>query len=471
MKPFFAFEKALWSEARNVVLKPNVFTPRDAPVLRRGPPGDPDHHRAIAPSVCHDGRRFVMWYTGLALDGASSLKDFRTIRHSQCLATSHDGIRWTKPSLNINRRKRQGRANVLFEGHLLSGVDYLPERGLYVIANSFQNGGRLDGSQTALSVATSVDGLHWRGLKEAATDLRHFETCVGPKRIGNRYWVIGQTTSDYFKLADGSVCGRMACGYHSRDLAQWTLHPEPLFRYPVNPVFPRSCLQTHLGFTLWPRGRIHLGLVGQIWPACFSENVRFTAGLIYSYDGLNWIEPFEQRPVLGGPGFAAWHAGVIQGNSFYRQGELTYHWYSATDGQGNTWKAHSDIGLATIRHDGFAWFEGGGRQRGVLTTTPIRLDRQDAMLYVNAEARPEHPIRVDVLDAAGQRLPVPAGRVTADGVRQPVMDLRPCLEHARHVRFRFGWAPGAAGTRLYGFATGPASDTRFVESKPDATGG
>jgi hypothetical protein len=62
------------------------------PVLSLGPAGAFDHAQAFGPEVLHDGKRYLMWYTG-----DNGEKDATGISYYQIgLATSDDGVAWQR---------------------------------------------------------------------------------------------------------------------------------------------------------------------------------------------------------------------------------------------------------------------------------------------------------------------------------------------------------------------------------------
>jgi len=116
--------------------------------------------------------------------------------------------------------------------------------------------------------------------------------------------------------------------------------------------------------------------------------------------------------------------------------------------------------LATVRRDGFAFFEPMKRGTCSLTTRPILLERDDTMLYVNADIHPGTQLRIEVLEASGERLPEKPARVIEGGVMREVMGLQPFVNRGIRVRFRFSWTKEAGKVRLYGFSTGSESKIR-----------
>jgi hypothetical protein len=305
-------------------------------------------------------------------------------------------------------------------------------------------------------VITSDNGIDWKINHTPAIPHEHFETCTGAKRINGCYWVIGQGISPHFHLPDGSKCGRSAFGFYSYDLKTWKLYPYPLFYYPPEIEFLKKNqnlgFQTHLGFTAWNRERINLGLVGQFWPGGFSQTVRFTLGLIYSHDGLNWHEPFPKTPILSADE-NSWFHNVIQGNSFYQTEKETWFWFSGGDNQGNTWESSCDIGLATIRRDGFAHFEAAKAGKTYICTRPLTLQESDERIYLNADASGHCPINVKVFDKYFSLMENAEFILSKNGVMKKCgIDLKKIKNQTREIRLCFEWEGNK--NRLYAFNIG-----------------
>ena len=237
------------------------------------------------------------------------------------------------------------------------------------------------------------------------------------------------------------------------------MYPYPLFYYPAEIDFlkenPTLGFQNHLGFTNWNRNRINLGMVGQFWPGGFSQNVRFTIGLIYSHDGLNWHEPFPKTPVLTA-NEDSWFHNIIQGNSFHQTDKETWFWFSGGNSLGNTWEAKCDIGLATIRRDGFAYFEASKAGKSCIITTPIALKKSDERIYLNADVSPQNPLKVKVLDRYFEPLDNADFVLTQSGIMEKCdIDLNKIKGQTKEIRICFEWDGNFPQNRFYMFYLGP----------------
>ena len=451
LRSFFSFEKTLWPQVKNATLQFNRFERFvDRPVVARGPNHSPDEHRVASCNVIWTDNQFTMWYTGMRPPNPDPWH--QGDRHHVCIAHSPDGIDWEKPNLSLTKADWGTVPNNTLD---LPGDFYnigvLREPDGYVLKYEYPRGLDVDEPQTAFTIYTGADGLRWRGRRRPCHREQHFESQNSLYRVGQWYYVMGQGISPNFKISGGQEFGRVNFTYRSRDLKNWTLIREPSYAYPIPKYFPRSSLQTHCGATVKDRGRIHLGFMGQFWPAGFSESVFSTFGLIYSYDGRKWTEPFVGEPLLL-PDTEGWDCGMLmQGNGCYARGAHTYYWYVGGDG-GNLWTTATSAGVCRMRRDGFASFRAEKhRRQASVGTGPITLGKQDTTLYVNAAASAASPLRVRIKRAGTDQV-LKSKQLKSGGVMQPVIDLASFRRRPRDVRIEFEMHNRAA---LYAFYLGP----------------
>jgi hypothetical protein len=444
LRAFFAFEKELWTETPGAVLElhPLHRYPGN-PVIPRGEGQAPDSHRVSYTSILPEGDKLRAWYQAMPAGG-------KWTDHAIAYAESEDGIHWIKPSLNLvepgtNLLLREAFGLSVVPDPTLGPTGY--RAGLHFFRPDVRQPGNPPGG--TFQMVSSRDGYHWDFDQVAATDIRHFEMFGAYRREG-RWWVLGQGVSPYFRFPDGRPHSRVMYGFHSANGRDFELYPRPLFSYPVNPHFPDAGLQNHIGAGIWDRGRVLLGMAGQFWPGGFSQTVHMSVGLIYSHDGLNWLEPFPRTPILGpaatirlGGDTAAWDRGfILQVQRPVSRGDRTYFYYVGGDA-GNEWRAQTAVGLAFLRRDGFAAYSAEAEEANLITI-PLRREAGDSTLYLNARG----PLSVQVLDAllrpASEEIPV-----GIDGVRMPVLSLSQVPD-----RFRLAFKlEGDAA--LYAFYLGP----------------
>jgi hypothetical protein len=306
--------------------------------------------------------------------------------------------------------------------------------------------------ETTFTIVTSEDGIHWRRNAKPSIKARHFEGQCSLFKFNGKFWMLGQGLSPYYSLPDGGPCGRVMFAYRSKNLKTWIREPDVAFAYPVPKYFVEAAVQNHCGASPVVRGRVVLGFMGQFWPAGFSEFVRSTFGLIYSYDGAHWNEPFSAEPLLM-PDEKGWDCGALhQGLGIYSRGSTSYYWYSGFDG-GNLWGVRGAIGCARIRRDGFAHFTAADSS-AVVETGPVELLEGARNIYVNVHASSNDPIRVEFLDGTGgSRIAV--AHIKRSGVLVPVTMAIPPMHQKVSLRFSL-----RGKSRLYAFYTGPAVNSQ-----------
>jgi hypothetical protein len=438
MQPYFSFEKEIWKSKENTTLTLCRFERfLDKPVVPRGPKGSPDEHALEGSTVIHDGEKFLMWYIGRRPPVKNPWAIANLI--SVGFAESIDGIHWTKPRLNqMNIPCGKAPNNVLANvSPSVYGAGVMKIGDEYVMSHFHPRGLKKEEPQTTFSMYRSKDGLHWKGSRKACIKEQHFEGASSFYWFAGKYWVAGQGVSPYYHMPDGRECGRVMVVYSSNDLKNWKRHPKPVFAYPIPRYFREAGLQNHQGASVENRGRIAIGMMGQFWPAGFTESVRSTWGLIYSYDGLGWQEPFTAEPLLM-PDETSWDSGMmLQSQGLYSRGDTGYFWYGgASAAGGNGWSTTISIGICRIRRDGYAYLSSAGGNRSLLETNALTLRQADNSLYLNLQASSNDPVEVICHDARTKKL-LGSARVTKSGVFVPAISLMARTPATKVVVLRF----------------------------------
>ena len=455
---FFAFDDHTipWQQNLKVTLVPATKHPGN-PVLRRGPEGAPDHgHAVLYGTVIKDGDKFRMWYLGM-IETEIKAGNAPGWWRPMCYAESADGVHWTKPELGLVELNGNRRNNIcLVEGEpfVLTRVDdflsVLYEPGdpdparryktAYIAHPHYEDirGGmsKVRGNASRLPVticATSADGLSWKVVGDRPADAggESFEVS-SLYRFGDFYFTTGQSLAG---RADGSEAAHRSMRvYRSPDFVKWSQATALAFARPgqlTNP--PVTGQQNHMGAGLWNRGNVLVGLYG-MWqdaetpPAkgeSFNKGVHIDLGLIVSNDGVHFREPVPNFKVLarGQPG--EWDdIALLQGNAFVNEGDQTLIWYSHWDTSGKL--KSMDIGLATMRRDGFGYLSGIRPETDAELITAFFTAEKGGRLLLNVDGvAADAPLTVELLDGRAAPLAgwsgTDAATITANGTRQEVV--------------------------------------------------
>lgn len=118
---------------------------RDEPILPRGQSGDPDDGGACVPTLLRVGNQWWMWYTAGKVNPAGHQNIHL------CLATSDDGLEWTKHPANPVLTDDFGDA----PRSVTSRCCVRRERGVFRLWYSFAK------PDYRICYAESLDGVHW----------------------------------------------------------------------------------------------------------------------------------------------------------------------------------------------------------------------------------------------------------------------------------------------------------------------
>ncbi len=439
-KVFFAFDDISipWSANLKLTLVQAEKHPAN-PVLRRGPEGAPDEaHAILYGTVIKEGDTFRMWYLGAFKKDGKSLapKNWRPM----CYAESKDGVRWSKPNLGLVEFNGSTSNNICrvegspasltrmndFLSVLHDPADPDPARRYKVAYIAHVPYDEIPGGMSGLGTkekiicstvcATSADGLTWRvvGDRPANAGGERFEVS-GLYAFGGFYYATGQLIPPWTWRADGSDprreggsnAGRVMLAYRSADFQTWQQTKALAFARPgqlANP--PVKGQQTHMGAGLWNRGNVMVGLYG-LWQdaatpppkgASHLLGVHVDLGLIVSNDGVRFREPVPDFKVIARGPEGAWDdVALLQGHAFVNEGDRTMLWYSHWDtgGKGKS----MEIGLATLRRDGFGYLSAQTNSVGAACETAFFDMGGAGALFVNAEGvTREAPLTVERLD-------------------------------------------------------------------------
>lgn len=382
-------------------------------------------------------RLFKMWYMG-------------GYQMSTCLATSADGITWTKPALdvvpgtNIVSRVPRDSSTVW-----LDLFDAEPGRRFKMAL--YNNG--------SLELFASADGIHWQpaGRTGATGDRSTF--FFNPFR---RKWVFSIRGNLYEGLQNGRYRQYRESSRFD-DAPGWQAHPPvPWVRADADDAFMRAIAKEAELYNLdcVAYESLFIGLFS-IWrgePRDREKINEVTLG--FSRDGFHWSRPDRSAflPVSTRGGDWNWANVQSAGGGCVIVGDQLYFYVSGRQGRPkNAEPGVCSTGLAVLRRDGFASLDRATTaQPGVVTTRPIRFSSPH--LFVNVDLQGGE-LGAEVLDRQGR--PVPpftldaCDRVRTSGTRQHVTWRGTSLQSVirQDVRLRFT----LAGGRLFAFWLSPTT--------------
>ena len=350
-----------------------------------------------------------------------------------CVATSPDGVAWTRPELSDHLV--DGKAtNVVIVGNGGHSYRYCcsviedPHQTfgdrLVMGYFDFARGEELD--SPGMHLAHSDDGLRWTRVEGApfvpvSYGFRGAEVpFANEKREGQRRWHTPLTMSDstdflydtvrdcyawYGKMwidgPDGRMGYKHGVGYTtSRDLLHWSTPKLVLSPDDLDPEW----VEFHTGTAF-----VHEGIYFCLLQILHREERAgiLDVELVVSRDGERWLRPFRSQRFIGLGDRSDFDGGSILTNStpVFLDDEIRFYYggYSAgaTGTLGEEEPVRSGIGLATIPRDRFASFvatDGPGQ----VTLKERGLPAQ-GRLAVNAEASGGE-LRLELLDSRGFRI-------------------------------------------------------------------
>lgn len=447
---FFPFDDRSVPFRRNLRLTMVAPDKHPTSVLPRGPEGSFDELRAeyYGAVIKIDGT-FRMWYVGYGFADAND-RSLRGVVASVGYAESADGIRWTKPNLGLVSFRGSKANNIvaiepedLTHPHADRNVHVLyepqdpdPARRYKMMLMAPYSGARWRGRWTMIHLL-SADGLHWRyatPLKlviEADPTKPKIDRNTMPFppehleggsliNLGGVYYHNGQQHN----RPDGTFTGRMMGTFWSPDFIHW--HPEKAISFVrggydfATPVGEGN--EVHEGAALWNRGNVLVGIYGRWQGAKKARDLVLDLGVISSVDAIHFTEPDPKFVFVtrGKPG--AWDSGgMLQGQGFENVGDKTYIWYGSwnlavsgdkIDLAVDMLTSHGEVGLLTLRRDGFGYFsvldpreakphETYESGTGSLMTAAFTVKGLGAEVFLNVDSPGPDGLTVQLLDEGG----------------------------------------------------------------------
>jgi hypothetical protein len=145
--------------------------------------------------------------------------------------------------------------------------------------------------------------------------------------------------------------------------------------------------------------------------------VRVDLGLVVSNDGVHFREPVPGFQIIPRGKEGEWDdVAILQGHAFVNEGDKTMIWYSHWDTGGVL--DDMDIGLATLRRDGFGSLSRKvAEEEGHFITSTF--EAKEIALNVDG-ITPEAPITVQVMDHLDHVLEGYETKLTQNGLHQSI---------------------------------------------------
>lgn len=413
--------------AGNPVLKPETELEINAP-----------HNAAAVPKsggVWWDPaeRIFKMWYEAGWI-------------HTICYATSQDGLRWSRPDLDVV----PGTNQVLPSDLTPDSWTVVPDWDAADPQQRYKMFLRPPGGQMPGLSMTSADGIHWVNRTETGDTGDRSTMFYNPFR---KKWVYSLRSayrgrSRHYWEADDFLTG-----------ASWPVDgPVPWAAAdrddPPDPEIGNTAQLYNLDAVAYES--IMLGMFeihrGPENGECMKRGLPKTTELNFAYsrDGFHWHRP-DRRAHIPAERRDVWDRGYVQsiGNVCTVRGDKLWIYYTGFQGDVNKRSDHwlqngmydrGATGVAFLRRDGFASMEAGS-EIATLTTRPVTFSGSRVFVNTDAEAG---QLEVEILDESGKPLQ-PYTRencqpIRVDSTLEPVIwngatDVSAL--QGRPVRFRF----------------------------------
>ena len=414
---------------------------------------------------------YKMWYW-------ASAASEKPLTYDTCLATSKDGIKWEKPAFDVvpgtnvvlrDEPNVHRNSSTVWLDHLEQ--DPAKRFKMFRVVQGEDEGvvGKKQGNR--YRVATSPDGIHWTiagntdnvgdrstvfqnpfrnvwvfGIRDGnavVSRCRSYAEFVEP--APKKSWV-GSNRGRGKTLwigADKLDPDRSDLNLRRPDDRPWDLIPSQL--YNLDSVAYESVM---IGlFAIWRGQPIDRPKINEL---CVG----------YSRDGFHWSRPDRKAFLPVSEKKEDWNWGNVQsaGGCCLVVGDKLHFYVGAVTGKNERWHADPmNVGLATLRRDGFTSMDAGASV-GLLTTRPVKFSGKH--LFVNV-VDPQGELRAEVIDDKGQPIapftvencmPV-AGDSTKAAVKWKGADDLSAVS-GKPVRIRFHLKNGA----LYAFWVSPETN-------------
>ena len=382
------------------------------PVLRRDKPwegGASYPGPYLYGTVMWDEGKLRMWYHTHASG------------YLNCYAESTDGVTWTKPNLGL-RDFFRSKDNNLF----LTVTQDPDEKPPTKSAGQCHNPG-------VIKRPGEKDPQKRYALFCYGADYGHARVAFSPDGLR---WTFAPETAAKGLLASGDVLNFFFDPYNSRYVATWKTanrrgravgmawSPDGLkWTKPVEgPLFVADDLDPDAtqiyGMPVFPYQGLYIGLPWIYNARWFKSGVytnkrlyeaekdspcTMDVQLAWSWDLLNWTRPPARAPFIrrGKPG--EFDCGMIYtARAPVQVGDRLCFYYGGFNGPHNDPKSSANIGLATLRLDGFCSMRAGEREGWLISR---REQMGQPQVVINAKTGAEGCVAAELLDSDGKVLP------------------------------------------------------------------
>ena len=392
-------------------------------------------------------QKFKLWYlTGPKDRGIKPLQldGYERAPHTTmaAYAESVDGVRWVKPKLGIFPYDGDTQNNLLGIGRFnCEGISVLhdpqdtdPQRRWKCVYWDHGSGGWevrngkpfcKAGPQDGWHVAFSADGVHWNRYEGNPVLRKYCDT--------NQNVVYDAKLGKYVGFSRFGF-GRRLARSESRDFLHWS-----------TPQLVLECdADDGPGTQIYGAGvDIYEGIyLAMIWIYREGGDGKIDTQLATSRDSVHWTRVGGRATWLQLAGDDTWEGGMVRSvERIIRRGEQLYIYYCGVHGAHTGPKIKQvvrkhpvQIGLLTLRRDGFVSMDAGSK-RGTVLTRPFKL--KSSVLSLNADAS-EGDLRVEMLDTAGRVL-AQSAPLTGDHMKGRIKwtEGSPAKQIGRTVALRF----------------------------------
>lgn len=367
----------------------------DNPVLKREHPWEGFRVQVYGTMLYDpDEKLFKAWYMNIpkTADEKITVGGQRRPGHATLLsyATSRDGVRWEKPILNVADYEGSTKNNMIAPGmYNPEGFSVLYEphdknpkrrykafywdhgRGPFIIHKGKEIYGY--GPTDGMHVAFSPDGIDWTPYENNPVMKLGSDT--------GQVVVYDEEIQRYVAFGRFGAGGRKVARSESADFINWS--KPTLVLAPDKKDGPRT---QFYGITIDRYAKQYVGVLWMFWIEAGNVG-RIDFQLCHSRDGKTWHRDPERRVFLpnGPPGSwdaydmrAACRSVVLDDRVlFYYAGSPARH------GRGGEEKLGMDIGLATLRRDGWVSLDAAD-EPGTLLSKPFLLTK--GTLHLNTDA-------------------------------------------------------------------------------------